>query len=208
MNNLIVEKDSTEDFIYVNDTAAPVEFCTELVNYVKEHEEKFTELSVKWDSKLERVPKSTRDDLSFMVEYFNTFPDTMYEFITNTITAEAGEYLKRYKVIFEGKEFSSPKIKYHVVSKFGGYHNWHQEWTPNIEQNSVLVWHLSLTDHKEEGELDFLYYNKRIEPKAGRLIMWPAYFTHTHRGNPIKTNNEKHYLTGWWFAASGNTTGK
>ena len=67
-------------------------------------------------------------------------------------------------------------------------------------KDMMLVWHLSLTSHKNEGELEFKYYDKRIEPKAGRLIMWPAGFTHTHRGNCIRSDTQKHYMTGWWFS--------
>ena len=114
------------------------------------------------------------------------------------ITKGASEYIDRYPVIFEGIAMSSPKIKYHVVHQHGGYHAWHSEWAAVPWADSILTWHLSLTEHKEEGELEFLYYGKRIEPKAGRLLVWPSYFPWTHRGNSIRTEPEKHYLTGWW----------
>ena len=97
-----------------------------------------------------------------------------------------------------------PVMKYHIVQQYQGYHVWHKEWRGNIYpyKDIVLAWHLSLTSHKNEGELEFKYYDRKIEPKAGRLIVWPAGFTHTHRGNSIKSDTQKHYMTGWWFVHS------
>jgi len=36
----------------------------------------------------------------------------------------------------------------------------------------------------------------RVKPKKGRLILFPAGFTHTHRGNP-PLDGEKYIITGW-----------
>ena len=47
-----------------------------------------------------------------------------------------------------------------------------------------LVIQLYLNTIEEGGETEFLYINKRIKAEQGRLIIFPAAFTHTHRGNP------------------------
>jgi hypothetical protein len=60
----------------------------------------------------------------------------------------------------------------------------------------MMVFSLYLNDVAEGGETEFLYVKKRISPKAGRLMIWPPGFTHTHRGNPPLTE-EKYILTGW-----------
>ena len=100
------------------------------------------------------------------------------------------------------KKITDYVIKYHIVQQYQGYHVWHYEWKGNDypAKDIVLAWHLSLTSHKNEGELEFKYYDKRIEPEAGRLLIWPAGFTHTHRGNCIRSDTQKHYMTGWWFS--------
>ena len=36
----------------------------------------------------------------------------------------------------------------------------------------------------------------RVKPKQGTLVIWPAAFTHTHRGNP-PLSNDKYIVTGW-----------
>ena len=37
-------------------------------------------------------------------------------------------------------------------------------------------------------------------PEVGKLLIWPAGFTHMHRGNP-PLEGEKMYITGWFTVA-------
>jgi hypothetical protein len=78
----------------------------------------------------------------------------------------------------------------------GGYHVWHNE--DDIPQNMrrIATFILYLNDVDEGGETEFLYYPKRVKAKQGRFILWPAGFTHTHRGNP-PISNTKYIVTGW-----------
>jgi hypothetical protein len=55
---------------------------------------------------------------------------------------------------------------------------------------------LYLNDVEDGGETEFLYQRMRVKPKQGTLLIWPAGFTHTHRGNPPLSNN-KYVITGW-----------
>ena len=77
-----------------------------------------------------------------------------------------------------------------------GYHIWHCELDSNVP-NRVLAWSLFLNDVEEGGELEFLHQSKRFKPKRGDLLVWPASFTHIHRGNP-PISNEKYIVTGWY----------
>jgi hypothetical protein len=53
-----------------------------------------------------------------------------------------------------------------------------------------------LNDVEEGGETEFYYQDKKIKPKAGRMVIAPSGFTHTHRGN-VPTSNDKYILTSW-----------
>ena len=44
---------------------------------------------------------------------------------------------------------------------------------------------------------EFLYQAKRIRPEQGLALIWPADFTHTHRGNPPLA--ETKYIVTSWF---------
>ena len=58
------------------------------------------------------------------------------------------------------------------------------------------TWMLYLNTVQEGGETEFLYKSLRVQPKAGRFVLWPSGYTHTHRGNP-PLNQDKYILTGW-----------
>jgi hypothetical protein len=82
----------------------------------------------------------------------------------------------------------------------GGYPHWHSEIYPkdeNCEQlHRVLAFQFYLNDVAEGGETEFYYQKRKVEPKEGRMLIFPAGFTHTHRGNkPI--SGEKYIITSW-----------
>ena len=49
----------------------------------------------------------------------------------------------------------------------------------------------------EGGETEFLHQNVKIKPEKGLTLIWPAHFTHIHRGLPSHTT-EKYVTTGWF----------
>ena len=82
----------------------------------------------------------------------------------------------------------------------GGYHHWHSEIYPqNASCDSlhrVLLWMFYLNDVEDGGETEFLYQGRKIAPKKGRLVIAPAGFTHTHRGN-VARSGDKYIATSW-----------
>jgi hypothetical protein len=82
----------------------------------------------------------------------------------------------------------------------GGYPYWHCELFPrdaNAETlHRHLLWTLYLNDGFEEGETEFLFQQRKIEPRTGSLLIAPTAFTHTHRGNRPQ-NGDKFIATSW-----------
>lgn len=77
-----------------------------------------------------------------------------------------------------------------------GYHVWHCENSGPACTRRVLATMMYLNDDFEGGETEFLHQSRRVEPKTGRMLIWPAHFTHLHRGNP-PLSGEKYIATGW-----------
>jgi hypothetical protein len=82
----------------------------------------------------------------------------------------------------------------------GGYPYWHSEISPKVETDDnlhrVLLWTIYLNQDFDGGETEFLFQQRRIAPKTGSLLIAPAGFTHTHRGNMPKGGN-KYIATSW-----------
>jgi hypothetical protein len=105
-------------------------------------------------------------------------------------------YVEEYGVLNDHERMTIRLLKLQKTEIGGGYHIWHCEDGNATVMRRVLTFILYLNDVDEGGETEFLYYPKRVKAKQGRLILWPAGFTHTHRGNPPMSNT-KYILTGW-----------
>ena len=54
-----------------------------------------------------------------------------------------------------------------------------------------------LNDVEEGGSTYFSHYDIDIQPQKGLTLLWPAEWTHAHRGNILKSGS-KYILTGWF----------
>ncbi len=82
----------------------------------------------------------------------------------------------------------------------GGYPYWHCELFPKDAQAETLhrhlLWTIYLNDGFDEGETEFFHQRRKIAPRTGSLLIAPAAFTHTHRGNrPL--GGDKYIATSW-----------
>jgi hypothetical protein len=82
----------------------------------------------------------------------------------------------------------------------GGYPYWHCELYPRDPQCDTLhrhvLWTIYLNDAFSAGETEFFYQRRKIVPKTGSLLIAPAAFTHTHRGNRPE-GGDKYIATSW-----------
>ena len=78
----------------------------------------------------------------------------------------------------------------------GGFCTWHDENVHGTFPSRFLVWMLYLNDVEHGGKTEF-FSGQKVQPKTGRLVLWPPYFTHIHRAAPDLKEN-KYILTGWF----------
>lgn len=78
----------------------------------------------------------------------------------------------------------------------GGYHIWHCEVNNFDSSRRIGTYILYLNDVQDGGETEFLYLSQRVKPQKGTLLLFPAGYIHTHRGNP-PLSGEKYIMTGW-----------
>ena len=83
----------------------------------------------------------------------------------------------------------------------GGYHVWHGEQGSGVNSGRVLVYSLYLNtlEIEDAGETEFLYQQTRFRPIENTMILWPASYTHAHRGNTVFGNTSKYIVTGWFY---------
>lgn len=83
--------------------------------------------------------------------------------------------------------------RYDAGGHFGAVHS---ERTSLNVLHRVLAWMTYLNDVPEGGETDFVLYNLSIKPEKGKTLIWPAEWTHAHRGSVVK-QGPKYITTGW-----------
>lgn len=86
----------------------------------------------------------------------------------------------------------------HVWKKKEGHYNWHMDLGPSITASArVLVCMYYLNDVTEGGETEFYYQNIESKPTKGSLMLFPADWTHLHRGKPPISNTK--YICNFWL---------
>jgi len=101
-----------------------------------------------------------------------------------------------------GVPFHFTDMKIQKTLPTEGYHVWHIEHGSRWgDATRAFVFSIYLNDVEEGGETEFLHFSKRVKPKKGRIVIWPAAFPYLHRGNPPLAG-EKYILTSWMILKS------
>jgi hypothetical protein len=110
------------------------------------------------------------------------------------------EYTGVYSVLKDGKIRAST-MKMQRTSPGGGYHVWHGEQGSGAHANRVVVYmlYLNTIEPTDGAETEFLYQKKRFNPVENTMVVWPASYTHAHRGNPVLGTQAKYIVTGWFY---------
>jgi len=95
------------------------------------------------------------------------------------------------------QEFHYSVMKVQRTLPTEGYHIWHLEHNHRFDNESrAFAFTIYKNDVKDGGEKEFLHFSKRVKPKKGRIVIWPAAFPYVHRGNP-PLSGKKYILTSW-----------
>lgn len=190
-----------DDFISISNNIYTKEFCKDVCDFydkcIKQN------LVIKGDNFT--IPKSARDDTCINIPSSlpsDCFPSTWIQYYSELLCPLVIDYKKKYS--FQQELFSF-NFKVHKVIKGQGYHAFHHEHCSNSSGiaygghsgERVLAFMTYVKCPSKGGETEFLFQSKRVEPRLGLTMIWPAYFTHLHRGNPV-LEGEKIYITGWW----------
>jgi len=187
-----------DNSIYVANVMFPDELCNTCIDVFENKKKLFPETHF-----LKNEETTNRKDEA-------VFIDGLYEIDTLLDTGDMGlvwqvnehleQALQEYSNIFPtvtSMAIRSTRQKLQKTKKTGGYHIWHHEQQDLASAQRVLAWSIYLNDVEEGGETEFLYQSKRIKARKGKILIFPAGFTHTHRGNP-PLSGDKYILTGWW----------
>ena len=180
-----------EDFVGIWDNNIDEYMCKEFVKYY--------DWTVKnnYNISCNRTNDKHREDEEIFINSVSLqYPVGLCDQYWKCLQQCVEEYIENYAIHFRDT-LHSWGFKVHKVKEKQGYHLWHYENPRYDSRDRFLVFMTYLQSPTEGGETEFLYQSKRIDPVVGRTLIWPAGFTHKHRGNP-PLKGEKLYITGWF----------
>lgn len=190
MNDIKIEHNQ---FIGIYDNVLSLEECK---NIIDEFEKNLNDsITLKGENQFPRDKMERYDYQKFYLtsDKSNEIVTAMTDALDKCIALYAEEFwtVKQLKA-------TSLEIKLQKTPPKGGYHVWHCEQEVIKQASRVLAWTIYLNDIPDgEGETEFLWQGLRVKPKAGTVSIFPAAFTHTHRGNPVYSC-DKYIATGWY----------
>ena len=218
MKQQIQKKDKFEDFIGIFENTLSPKLCETFVEWFewcstnrfttgstltgKPTESDDGEASIMREDEALHFPGSSPADKTISSVYHRSLPYALCNDYYQNLQRCFLAYSQKYHIQYMNLQSYSFKI--HKVKPGQGYHIWHYESASHDNQNRVLVFMTYLKVPEEGGETEFLHQSKRIKPVIGRTLIWPAHFTHFHRGLP-PLQGEKYYITGWFESESDGT---
>ena len=171
---------------YLNDTSA----CDNLIKFFQQSEHKKQGLLA---GKILR--KDVKDSIDVSEEFI---PQDLRKKYFDDLKCIIDKYVERYEYAlmapfnftqYGNLQYYAPGMGFHL------YHCERSEVTPHIATRH-LVYMTYLNDVDDGGETQFYYQDLKVRPRKGLTLIWPADWTHTHRGL-VSPTQEKYIMTGW-----------
>jgi hypothetical protein len=184
------------NFISVFENVGTEEFC----NKTLEHWNRVTTIK---RTEHDNVSSLLRDNQIYFLQTeqdkdLSSFNTKLLNEFSNLLLPAFEKYKKENSTALDGlKKYAlNADIKLQKTIPGEGYHTWHCESDCLATSKRIMLVFMYLNNCEEGGETEFLYQNKRIEARQGRLVIAPADWTHIHRGNP-PLKGEKFMMNGW-----------
>ncbi len=178
----------------------PPSLCDNLVDYFEFNQQK-QNIGVLGGSGINTEVKDTTDirikpkelllpGNHFFKEYFEKLFECHSDYI------KQWPFLKDFCTKYEIGSFNLQKYK-------PGQHfkKVHTERASLSSLHRIFVFMTYLNDVDDGGSTYFPHYDIEVKPRKGLTLIWPAEWTHAHRGNVLKTGL-KYIITGWLHFSS------
>lgn len=192
-----------KDFIGYYRELYPAGYCQHIINEFNRLEEGGVGSN---RQKSENSHRHVKDDYQITLELRNhnlkIFDDqNSCDLFFDGLQACYDEYTERYSVLRSNGNIRASTMKMQRTGPGGGYHIWHAEQGAGTQASRVISYmvYLNSLEDGDGGETEFLYQRTRIKPEENLMLLWPAAYTHAHRGNPVLSDKHKYVITGWFY---------
>ena len=172
--------------------------CDNMIDYFEENkdiQESGKTHSKELDGPIENTKfKKCTEMFFYYKNFFKTFPE--YDKALHSVLLS---YQKKYKHSDLGQSFyninTSIKIQKYLPGE--GFYEWHYENDGSRRDGNRHLVFMTYLNDVDDGGTEFLYQKITTKAKKGYTLIWPAQWTHTHKGQISKTKI-KYIVTGWY----------
>ena len=144
-----------------------------------------------------RLHTKDRVDISITPNELNLPANQIFKIYIDKLFACYQDYLVQWPFLEQmGEKLEIGAFNFGRYQKGQHFQQIHSERMSLNTLHRVFAWMTYLNDVDEGGETYFSHYDISIKPKKGLTIIWPAEWTHAHRGN-VLLEGTKYMLTGW-----------
>jgi prolyl 4-hydroxylase len=165
----------------------PTKLCNNLIDYYKKNKEHKVIGEVN-----SGVNKKIKDsiDVYFYNQSQNKYIKDFFNVLSNCVY--------KYSIKYDLKETVRTCISNHIqyYKPKGGYPVLHYERSTKNPKR-ILAYMLYLNTVTDKGGTEFPFQQITLSAIKGNLVIWPAEFTHPHKGI-ISPTKEKYIATGWF----------
>jgi len=185
------KKTKFSDFIYIERDALPKSFCN---NVIEKFEQDDRKRQGQVGSGVHLEIKRSSDLSITELEDWKSYDQAFFRCLNNGLKKYVRFLPEEYtihKALSEIKNDTGYQIQ---RTQPGDYYIWHHD--QSATRMVTFIWYLN--DIKDGGYTEFID-GTRIQPEAGKLIIFPATWDFLHRGVSPKTET-KYLCTGWVHA--------
>ena len=144
------------------------------------------DFKISTDLAVEDLIKRPNINTSVIVRYMNSLQDAI------------NKYQEEYPDVKDVPTFFATFPQIQKYNPKEGFFGWHCERGKG-NYNRVFAYLTYLNDVEDGGGTEFKYYDKIVKAEAGKTVIFPSDWTHTHRGE-VSPTETKYILTGWLIA--------
>ena len=177
----------------------PEDVCDFVVNYFKKNKDKHIKGKIGQDNINEDVKKSTEIEIATEEEYKDF--DRYLFYLQECLDRYKEKYVFADKSVVRYGIITPTKIQHYKPGE--GFYQYHIENPGFYVKGSdplILSRHLTFMTYLntvDNAGTEFLYQEITTPCQKGLTVIWPAGWTHPHRG-VVNNNLEKYIITGWY----------
>ena len=187
------------DFIFRKKNVVSQEDCDKIIDFFESNPNSHLQGTVGSEEKL--VPS---DKISTEILLNVTHCNSLNEIIWKAMTQSVEEYKKIFPFLDSGVR----RWEVNTIMKIQRYKPGEGYFVEHCENagfsgesvggdKRMMAWMIYLNDVRDGGYTEFPTQRKKFQPRRGDVLIWPAYWTHPHKGVTSKSQT-KYIITGWY----------